>query len=187
MYIFIGLTLFAILLFLLWRVLSRKWIIPCPAWLGWLVELDNPFTKMNRASFIIEKMDLLSAMKVLDAGCGPGRLTIPIAKKIGPKGMVTALDIQAKMLQRTQEKAKAENLSIHYLQIKLGDGMLKHNQYDRACLVTVLGEIPNREEGLREIFQALKPGGILAISEVIFDPHFVRKSTVTKLAKECGF
>jgi len=39
-------------------------------------------------------------------------------------------------------------------------------------LVTVLGEVPDREAALREIFDALKPGGILSVTEIIFDPHF---------------
>src|SRR6266446_7715472 len=35
---------------IIWRVASRGCSVPCPASLSWLVELDNPFTRTNRAA-----------------------------------------------------------------------------------------------------------------------------------------
>ncbi|MEO5363401.1 MAG: class I SAM-dependent methyltransferase, partial [Magnetococcus sp. DMHC-8] len=69
-----------------WRFASRRQNLPCPVWLRWLVELDNPFTKTNRATFIVETLQLTKGMTVLDAGCGPGRLTVPLACGVGPEG-----------------------------------------------------------------------------------------------------
>ncbi|MBI5274383.1 MAG: methyltransferase domain-containing protein [Chlamydiales bacterium] len=187
-YISLGFLALMVLIGILWRFSSRRLVLPCPVWLSSLVELDNPFTKTNRASSIIEHLDLKIGMKVLDAGCGPGRITLPIAKKIGPQGEVWAVDIQSGMLDRVQEKAKVANLhNIQFLQAGIGDGKLEHSQYDRALLVTVLGEIPHQETALKEIFNALKPGGILSITEVIFDPHFQSRKTVRRLAKTTGF
>jgi ubiquinone/menaquinone biosynthesis C-methylase UbiE len=187
-YIALGLAFLVALISIIWRVSSRHVTLPCPSWLHWMVELDNPFTKTNRASVIIEHLGLKPDMHVLDAGCGPGRLIIPIAATIGPQGIVTAMDIQAGMLERVQEKALAANLhNIRLLQAGLGKGQLEHGHYDRVLMVTVLGEIPNRETALKEIFDALKPGGILSVTEVIFDPHFQRQGTVRRLAKATGF
>lgn len=53
--------------------------------------------------------------------------------------------------------------------------------------MTVLGEIPDRKTALKEIFDALKPGGILSVTKIIFDPHFQRRRTVGRLASEVGF
>src|SRR5215472_3468357 len=93
---------------IIWRVASRGRSVPRPAWLGWLVELDNPFTKTNRAAVIVERLDLQVGMAVLDVGCGPGRLTIPIARKVGPRDEVVAMDMQGPMLQRAQDKRRPQ-------------------------------------------------------------------------------
>ena len=59
--------------------------------------------------------------------------------------------------------------------------------FDCALLVTVFGEIPDQESALKEIYKALKPGGILSVTEVIFDPHFHRRETVLRVAQAAGF
>lgn len=169
-------------------LVSRRRSLPCPAWLHWMVELDNPFTKTNRAAVIIARLDLHPGMAVLDVGCGPGRLTIPLARQVGDHGEVVAMDIQAGMLRRAQEKARAANLTnIRFLEAGAGDGRLARDHFDRAVLVTVLGEIPDRAAALREIFAALKPGGLLCVTEIVLDPHFQPRATVMRLAGLAGF
>jgi ubiquinone/menaquinone biosynthesis C-methylase UbiE len=187
-YFIIGFISLALLVWLAWRLASRRQSLPCPVWLRWLVELDNPFTQTNRAHVIIRHLDLQPGMTVLDAGCGPGRLTIPLAQRVGPRGEVLAMDLQAGMLQRAQQKAQALQLAnIRWLQAGIGAGKLEREYCDRALLVTVLGEIPQREAALQEIFAALKPGGLLSITEIIFDPHFQSRRTVRQLAQAAGF
>jgi SAM-dependent methyltransferase len=187
-YIYFGLAGLILLIAFVWRFASRRYSFPCPAWLGWLVELNNPFTESNSARAIVRHLELQPGMKVLDAGCGPGRLTIPIAEQVGPQGEVVAMDIQPGMLRRAQEKAQVANLNnIRFLQAGAGEGKLGRSQYDRALLVTVLGEIPDREAALKEIFDCLKPGGILSVTEVMFDPHYQRRGTILRLASTVGF
>jgi ubiquinone/menaquinone biosynthesis C-methylase UbiE len=171
-----------------WRFASRRQSIPCPVWLGWMVELDNPFTSTNRAATIVDHLELRRGMRVLDVGCGPGRVTLPVARKIGPDGEVIAVDLQVGMLSRASERARAANLkNIRFVQRAVGVDPLDIHDVDRALLVTVLGEIPDREAALRAVFGALKPGGFLSVTEIVFDPHYQRRSTVTQLALATGF
>lgn len=186
--IFIGTIAVAALITAGWRLASRRRSLPCPVWLRWFVELDNPFTKTNRAAFIAEQLALEPGMTVLDAGCGPGRLTIPLARRVGGRGTVVAMDLQAGMLARARAKADEAGLTnVEFLHAGLGEGKLARDRFDRAVLVTVTGEIPDRAAAFRELFEALAPGGILSVTEVIFDPHFQTRRTVTRLAVEAGF
>ena len=170
-----------------WRLASRRRSLPCPVWLRWFVELDNPFTQTNRAATIIKHLELEADMKVLDVGSGPGRVAVPLAARV-PQGEVVAVDIQEGMLRRAKEKAENARVSnIRFVKVGAGEGKLGRNRFDRALLVAVLGEIPNQQAALQEIFDALKPGGILAVTEVIFDPHFQSRGKVTRLAEAVGF
>jgi len=188
LYLCLGLIGIILLGMFAWRFGSRWYTLPCPVWLRWLVELDNPFTKTNRSEVIVRHLDLQPGMAVLDIGCGPGRVTLPVARQVGPHGKVVAMDLQPGMLRRAQERAQAENLgNIRFVQTGVGDGKLDVGLADRALLVTVLGEIPDREAALREIFEALKPGGVLSVTETIFDPHYQRRETVIRLAGAAGF
>jgi ubiquinone/menaquinone biosynthesis C-methylase UbiE len=178
----------AVLAGVVWLVVSRRRSLPCPVWLRWMVELDNPFTKTNRAHVIIEHLRVAPGMYVLDVGCGPGRLTVPLARAVGENGCVAAIDVQAGMLKRAQEKAAAAKLAnIRFVHAAIGPETIERGRADRAVLVTVLGEIPDRQAALAEIFRGLKPGGILSVTEVVFDPHFQRQATVRQLSSAAGF
>jgi ubiquinone/menaquinone biosynthesis C-methylase UbiE len=184
----LGAAVLFVIIFLGWRLASHRYAIPCPEWLCWLVEIENPFFNSTRASTIIAHLDLKPGMSALDAGCGPGRLTIPMARKVGPTGRIVALDFQTGMLARAKLKAERANLTnIDFHMAKLGNNELQVGSFDRAVLVAVLGEIPDRQTALREIFGALTPGGILAITEVVADPHFQRRGNVAALACRVGF
>jgi predicted methyltransferase len=53
--------------------------------------------------------------------------------------------------------------------------------------VTVLGEIVDQAAALCEIYDALKPGGIFSVTEVLPDPHYQSRARVRRLAESVGF
>ena len=183
-------TLFAVLcaIWVVWKLVSRRKSLPCPSWLYRMVEMENPLAKNSQAKTILAGLGVAEGMIVLDAGCGPGRVSIPLAKAVGAGGKVIAVDLQQGMLDVVQRKAKQEGLAmIEFVQLPLGAGKLPAYQADRAVMAAVLGEIPQQAEALQEVYAALKPGGILAIAETIFDPHYQRKVHVLDLGRAAGF
>lgn len=126
-------------------------------------------------------------MHVLDAGCGPGRVSVPAARRVGPSGRVVALDLQASMLEKLKKRqAEAQAGDIRPVLASLERLPFRENSFDRALLVTVLGEVSNPGAALGEIRRVLKAGGVLSITEVLPDPHYQRASVVRRLAEEAG-
>lgn len=87
-------------------------------------------------------------------------------------------------LKKRQAEAQAGN--IRPVQASLERLPFRENSFDRALLVTVLGEVPNPGAALGEIRRVLKAGGVLSITEVLPDPHYQRASVVRRLAEEAG-
>lgn len=167
-----------------WRYAARRRSLPCPAAFAGL--LDHPFSRWIPPS--LDKLEFAPGLKVLDAGCGPGRLTLPAARAVGPDGLVVALDLQPGMLRRLEQRlARAGIANVRPLLADLARSPLRLNTFDRALLVTALGEIPDRDAALDAIHDALKPGGILSITEILPDPHYQRRATVLSLAAAAGF
>jgi ubiquinone/menaquinone biosynthesis C-methylase UbiE len=168
---------------LVWR--WAAW--PCPSWLVPL--LENPyFQAVAGARTLLQRAGARSGMRVLDAGCGPGRLTLPAAELVGPTGRVVALDIQPAMLEKLGERVRARGLSnVEPVLAGLGQGALPAGAFDLALLVTVLGEVPAKLPALREIHRSLRPSGVLSVTEVLPDPHYQTVSRLRALAAEAGF
>jgi ubiquinone/menaquinone biosynthesis C-methylase UbiE len=187
-FFFLGLAVAIFLGALWWRRESRRRNLPCPSWLAWL--LENPL--MDTFAGTQETLDRIGLQPgefVLDVGSGPGRIAVPAARRVGSSGRVIALDLQPAMLQRLS--ARAVQAGVENIELRLGDvaaGMdLEADRYDRAWLVTVLGEIPDRAAAIKNIHRALKPGGTLSITEILPDPHYQPHRKVLQLGQEAGF
>jgi ubiquinone/menaquinone biosynthesis C-methylase UbiE len=170
-----------------WRLLSRRRILPCPSSFIWLLE-NRIVERVAGSAALIEQAGIQPGMKVLDAGCGSGRLTIPLARRVGAHGEVVAVDVQPSMLSKLKERLEQQNVAnVRLIQGALGTGVVTDGDFDRAFLITVLGEIPDQASALGEIYEQLKPGGILSVTEVLPDPHYQTRSTVRGLAQKTGF
>jgi ubiquinone/menaquinone biosynthesis C-methylase UbiE len=171
-----------------WRLRSRRAVLPCPAEFAWLVEIENPLARATRSEQIVRQLALQRGTRVLDIGCGPGRVTLPLARTVGPDGEVIALDVQAAMLTKVAEKAEREGIrNIRLLQADVRSAEIPEESLDAVVMVMALGEIPNGPDIFPSIFSALKLGGRLLVAESIFDPHFVSRATLRKIAQSAGF
>lgn len=149
---------------------------------AWLLLIDAG----NRLT--LRQLARRPGMSVVDVGCGSGRFTIPMAQQVGSTGGVLGIDIKAGRLQRAEQRMQAAGIkNVRFELAGAGEGKLNHERFDRAVLFAVLGEMSNREAALAEIFQALKPGGILSVTEGFLDPHYKSREQVRHLAQAVGF
>ena len=167
---------------LVWRYAA----LPCPWWMVPL--LENPyFQVVAGAELLMDRAGIRPGMVVLDAGCGPGRLTVPIARTVGEAGRVVAVDRQPRMLRRLQRRIAQHGLAnVETILGGIGEALLPVDRFDVALLVTVLGEVPDKAAALREIRASLRAGGVLSVTEVLPDPHYQTLARVRALAAEAG-
>lgn len=152
------------------------------------MKLGRPLAWANWRPVILARLDLHPGMTVLDAGCGSGRLTVPAAKRVGETGRVVAVDLRAGRLRRAIARARRARLAnVNFIDAGIADAKLEANEFDRALLVAVLGDTLERTATLKAVFKALKPGGVLAVTEHVFDPHFQDRNTVARLGEIAGF
>lgn len=98
--------------------------------------------------------------KVLDVGCGTGKITALIAKKV-PDGMVLGLDISHEMLVHAVSNFSEDN-HLLFLQGDAKSIPFKH-QFDKIVCFYTLNWVIEQEQALRCFKEALKPGGSMLL------------------------
>ncbi len=169
------------------RVISRRHSLPCPWWLSGL--LDNPYVRaMASPETLLDRAGITPGMLVLDVGCGPGRLTVPAARRVGRQGSVTAVDIQPEMIAQLKRRLTETDWdNVYPRTLDIAKQKLEPKRYDRALLCAVLGEIPDRISALRNIHESLKPGGLLSVTEILPDPHYQTRRALRRAGEFAGF
>ena len=172
------------------KVIRKLVHFPAPAFIGRL--LDSGYRrKVQPPEQLIERSGVNKGMRVLDLGCGSGAFTPFIARAVGEKGKVYALDIQSDMLKQLENKlSRPENKDIKNIKLIEGNAYelpFEDGSLDLVNMVTVLQEIPDRNRALHEVKRVLKPGGFLAVTELFPDPDYPWKSTTIKLGGGAGF
>lgn len=136
---------------------------------------------------VLRLADLEPHMKVLELGCGAGRITFSLSEVL-LTGSVLGVDFQRGMLsifQRRLMKSNQSNISCATLDLTHDD--LPKGEFDRVIIVTVLGEIPNYQRVLKNSLKVLKENGRISITEVLPDPCYIFSKTLLKDCIKVGF
>jgi ubiquinone/menaquinone biosynthesis C-methylase UbiE len=158
---------------------------PCPASLDWLV--DNPVRRYYMGP-VLDRVGIRPGEHVLELGPGPGIFTVETARRVGPEGRLVAVDIQPEMIAQVQKRVREAGLANVETQVSDAYHLpLDDESVDRAFLVTVLPEIPDRQRALAELRRVLKPDGVLSITEEFLDPDYPLARTTIRWAEKAGF
>jgi ubiquinone/menaquinone biosynthesis C-methylase UbiE len=126
---------------------------------------------------------------VLEIGPGTGRHAVRVAQWIAPSGTLDVFDVQREMLDAVMRRADDQAVTnISPTHGQAGERLpYPDARFDAAYLVTVIGEIPDPDMALRELHRVLRPGGRLAVAEVIVDPDYTALGELRSRAEACGF
>jgi len=175
---------------------------------GLATSLTFPGLACAQGDFASDAVRLATALKlhdgqaVADIGAGGGELTVELARKVGPSGMVYATELEEDRLRDIREAAKSaglKNVSVieaHATRTNLPDGCC-----DALVLRKVYHHIADPTLMNASMHQSLKPGGLLAVLDFVpdsaesadpadrdtGDQHGVTAVTVVRELEQAGF
>ena len=172
---------------LLMRIIRRFIHTPAPAFIVRL--LDSPQRRiMQPPAKVVGWIDIREEMWVLEIGPGPGTFTFEAARRTGEEGKVCAVDIQPAMVSKLNSKLQRKGISNVVARVASAYELpFPDRTFDRVFMVAVLAEIPERKRALLEFRRVLKDDGLLAVGELLPDPDFPRRQTVTRWCRDAGF
>ena len=113
---------------------------------------------------IMDALKIAENAHVADIGAGAGWFTIRLARRVGPNGVVYAQDVQREMLDAVRRRVAREGL--RNVETRLGSDTnpnLPGRSLDAVLVVDVYPEVGDRVVFLRNVADALKPGGRIGV------------------------
>ena len=169
------------------RIIRHFYKFPMPEFAANII--DNPLRRQIQPPDEMPfRHGIKPGMRILEVGPGNGTYTIATARALGAEGALITIDIEPKMIERVNQRIleegiqNAEARKADVFDLSFGD-----SSFDLVYMIAVIGEIPSPEKALAEFHRILKPGGILAFSELLMDPDYPLASNLINLVVPRGF
>jgi trans-aconitate 2-methyltransferase len=123
---------------------------------------DNASAQTQWAEELISRCQIMGTERVLDMGCGDGRITAGIARQVAG-GSATGLDLSREMVAYARKAFPAE--AVQNLSFVRGDitSLPFGSVFDMVVSNSALHWIPDQQGVLAEVSRVLRPGGRLLV------------------------
>ncbi|MER7621158.1 methyltransferase domain-containing protein [Streptomyces sp. NPDC126503] len=102
---------------------------------------------------------------VLDAWCGPGASAIPAAERVGPLGLIDAVDTAESSLERGRAKAVQRGLShVRFLRGDVLDRPAPRGGYDAVVCTLGVSLFADASAGTERLLRLIRPGGRMTVT-----------------------
>jgi ubiquinone/menaquinone biosynthesis C-methylase UbiE len=109
----------------------------------------------------------LSGSSLLDCGCGPGSITLGLARHVAP-GHVTGIDLEPSQVELARANAREAGLGNTCFEVANVCSLpFADEQFDLVFCHTVLCHLANAETAVSEMHRVLKRGGCIAIRDIM--------------------
>jgi SAM-dependent methyltransferase len=119
-----------------------------------------------------ERAGVTPGMDCLDLGCGPGIVTLDLARRVGPAGSVLAVDRDAAAVDSARERLAAEGLTNVRFAVSDVYEFAATAEFDFAYSRLLLHHVARPADVVRLMWDALRPGGVIAVDDGDFDAAF---------------
>ena len=113
---------------------------------------------------MIESLAIKRGGRIADLGAGGGYFTFPLAKAVGPDGVVYAVDVDRDMTQLLQKEAREKDVrNVEVILARPEDPLLPANGVDLIFTVNTYHHISDRVHYFARAKKFLRPNGRIAI------------------------
>ena len=133
--------------------------------------LDAPDRDLwQRPDQIMDALGIADASVVADIGAGSGWFTIRLARRVGPRGVVYAEDVQKEMINAILRRVGREGFNnVKPVLGSSNDPHLPASSLDAVLMVDAYHEVEDRVTMLSNLAKSLKPQGRLGIVDFRLD------------------
>jgi ubiquinone/menaquinone biosynthesis C-methylase UbiE len=158
----------------------------CPWWFAYT--FDNPLRRLFHKPELIFKPYLKDGMTAIDIGCGLGYFSIGMAKIVGEKGKITAVDIQQKMLDILRQRAIKAGVSPLITTVLCDEENLGTSEnVDFALSFWMAHETPDAFHLFKQVHGLLKKSGKILLAEPKMHVATSEFKKTLSSAHEAGF